>query len=116
MHSVVLGQNIYQQLEANLKIPPASLQKELERRFKIKLSFMKVFTARVQTLNKIRGDYERQYTMLRDYVLELQARNRGTIVKIAVESEPNFSSQTRVFKRIYICLGPLKEGFKFGNH
>ncbi|KAL4574492.1 hypothetical protein LXL04_021324 [Taraxacum kok-saghyz] len=38
----------------------------------------------------------------------------GTNVKIQVHSEPNLSLQTRVFKRIYICLGALKNGFKAG--
>lgn len=66
-------------------------------------------------LNKVCGDYERQYSMLRDYVFELQVRNPGTAVKIVVELELNFSSQIRVFKRIYVCLGPLKAGFKLGQ-
>lgn len=110
-----LSKKIYQQLEANPKMPVAALHKELERKFKLQLSFMKVFRARVLALNHIRGDFERQYTLLREYVLELQARNAGTTVKIGVESEPNFSVPTRVFKRIYICLGPLKEGFKYGQ-
>lgn len=93
----------------------AALHKELERKYKLQLSFMKVFRARVLALNHIRGDFERQYTFLREYVLELKARNPGTTVIIGVESEPNFSLPTRVFKRIYVCLGPLKEGFRYGQ-
>lgn len=46
--------------------------------------------------------------------MELKSKNPGTTVKIDVETEPNVSSETRIFKRIYICLGPLKEGFKKG--
>lgn len=43
---------------------------------------------------------------------ELQSTNPNTTVKLAVDRDtyPNFP--TRVFKRIYVCLGPLKEGFK----
>ncbi|KAI3752491.1 hypothetical protein L2E82_24524 [Cichorium intybus] len=46
---------------------------------------MKVFRARVLALNHIWGDFERQYTLLQEYVLKLQARN------------------------------PVKEGFKHGQ-
>nr|KAJ0199953.1 hypothetical protein LSAT_V11C600321710 [Lactuca sativa] len=46
---------------------------------------------------------------------ELRTRNPGTTVKIEVESEPNPASKTRTFKRIYICVGPLKKGFLVGK-
>ncbi|KAD7477816.1 hypothetical protein E3N88_00952 [Mikania micrantha] len=36
----------------------------------------------------------------------------GTTIKLEVEREFNPTSETRQFKRIYICLAPLKEGFK----
>ena len=39
-------------------------------------------------------------------------RNPGTNVKIDCHTEPNLNSDTRMFRRIYICLGALKEGFK----
>ncbi|MFS7970689.1 putative transcription factor interactor and regulator CCHC(Zn) family [Helianthus anomalus] len=44
--------------------------------------------------------------------MELQSANPDTTVHIEVEPEPNPDSPTRVFKRIYICLDPLKLGFK----
>nr|GEY86464.1 hypothetical protein [Tanacetum cinerariifolium] len=50
--------------------------------------------------------------MLRDYVIELQSTNPNTIVKIAVERNTDPSLPTRVFQRIYICLGALKLGFR----
>nr|GEX34456.1 hypothetical protein [Tanacetum cinerariifolium] len=48
----------------------------------------------------------------RDYVVELQSTNPNTTVKIAVERNTDPSLPTRVFQRIYICLGALKLGFK----
>lgn len=62
--------------------------------------------------NKLRGDYASEYTLLRDYICELQRTNPDTSVKLEVENESN--SLTRKFKRIYICLGALKKGFKAG--
>nr|KAJ0214829.1 hypothetical protein LSAT_V11C400182330 [Lactuca sativa] len=48
-------------------------------------------------------------------LLELQTNNPDTIVKLEVCNEPNPNVQTRIFKRIYICLGALKLGFKSGK-
>ncbi|KAJ9547748.1 hypothetical protein OSB04_020291 [Centaurea solstitialis] len=63
-------------------------------------------------LNKIRGDYAQQYGLLRRYLLEVKRTNPDTTVKIDVEPAFDPSSPTRQFKRVYICLGPLKQGFK----
>nr|KAJ0217663.1 hypothetical protein LSAT_V11C300103380 [Lactuca sativa] len=40
--------------------------------------------------------------------------NPGTTVKIDVYREPNADLETRMFNRIYVCLGALKLGFKAG--
>ncbi|GJT98597.1 hypothetical protein Tco_1094115 [Tanacetum coccineum] len=61
---------------------------------------------------EIRGDHILQYSMLRDYVVELQSTNPNTTFKIGVERNTDPSLPTRVFKRIYVCLGLLKLGFK----
>ncbi|GJZ05378.1 mutator type transposase [Tanacetum coccineum] len=47
-----------------------------------------------------------------DYVVELQSTNPNTTVKITVERNTYPSLPTRVFQRIYICLGALKLGFR----
>nr|GEW79529.1 hypothetical protein [Tanacetum cinerariifolium] len=53
-----------------------------------------------------------KHSMLRDYVVELQSTNPNTTVKIAVERNIDHSLPTRVFQRIYICLGALKLCFR----
>nr|KAJ0208195.1 hypothetical protein LSAT_V11C500237170 [Lactuca sativa] len=57
------------------------------------------------------GNLQKQYAVLKDYGLELMERNPGINVKIDCHTEPNINSDTRMFRRIYICLGALKEGF-----
>nr|KAJ0197962.1 hypothetical protein LSAT_V11C700364480 [Lactuca sativa] len=62
----------------------------------------------------ISGDYQVQYGFLRDYVLELLNTNPGTTVRIDVYPETSLSITTRTSRRIYVCLGALKLGFKYG--
>lgn len=50
---------------------------------------MKAFRAREVALKIIRGDYATQYTLLRDYLLEVQNRNPDTTIIVDVKSEPN---------------------------
>ncbi|GJW43444.1 hypothetical protein Tco_0072243 [Tanacetum coccineum] len=55
---------------------------------------------------------------LRDYCphcMELKEKNPNTTVTIEVEPPEDPDSEERKFKRIYICLGPLKDGFKAGG-
>ncbi|GKA53897.1 hypothetical protein Tco_0747212 [Tanacetum coccineum] len=56
------------------------------------------------------GDHVLQYSMLRDYVVELQSTSPNTAVKIALERNTDSSYPTRVFKRIYVCFRAL--GFR----
>ena len=46
---------------------------------------------------------------------ELASNNPGTTIKLDLERDCDVNSQTRQFKRVYICLGPLKHGFRVGG-
>lgn len=59
---------------------------------------------------KIKGDYHQKYVMLKDYFIELDARNMDITFKIQVETNTNLTLYSSVFKRIYVCLSPLKAG------
>lgn len=75
---------------------------------------MKDFRAKQIAQKQVFGDFQKQYALLRDYGLELMRSNVGTTFKVDVYSEPNPSSQSRIFRRVYVCLGALKLGFKAG--
>nr|GEV49471.1 hypothetical protein [Tanacetum cinerariifolium] len=47
-----------------------------------------------------------------DYVQELKRCNPNTTIKIDVYGEENPDSPTRMFRRIYVCLGALKDDFR----
>ncbi|XP_023757288.1 uncharacterized protein LOC111905781 [Lactuca sativa] len=90
-----MSANIVKQIESNPTIPVNALQEDLIQKFEMNMLRMK-----------------KQHVILKDYGLELMERNPSTNVKIDCYSEPNLNSDTRTFRRIYICLGALKEGFK----
>ncbi|GJS45337.1 mutator type transposase [Tanacetum coccineum] len=73
---------------------------------------MKEFRAKSKVVDQVRGDYTSQYHILRIYVMKLKASNPNTTVRFGVESEADHTCPTRVFKKIYICLGATKAGFK----
>lgn len=75
---------------------------------------MTAYRAKEKAVKKLSGDFQEQYALLRDYIGELQLRNPDTTVKLDFEEESDPESKTRIFKRIYICLGSLKKGFKVG--
>ncbi|GJZ83621.1 hypothetical protein Tco_0648794, partial [Tanacetum coccineum] len=53
-----------------------------------------------------------RYSLLREYAQELINQNPGTIVRIDVQQEPNPESEIRTFRRVYMCLGARKQGFR----
>ncbi|GKB35144.1 hypothetical protein Tco_0880086 [Tanacetum coccineum] len=96
----------------NPEIPVKAVQDQLQRDLELQISMSKAFRAKAKAEREIRGDHVLQYSMLRDYVVELQSTNPNTTVKIAVERNTDPSLPTRVFQRIYVCLGALKLGFR----
>ncbi|KAI3792815.1 hypothetical protein L2E82_06706 [Cichorium intybus] len=106
-----LSKQILHQVETNPHIPIRALRDQLQRQYKVDISKMKAFRARSAAIDIVKGDYTSQYTILRDYLLEVQKRNPDTTIKLDVECEPNPALETRTFRRVYVCLGALKKGF-----
>ncbi|KAJ9542115.1 hypothetical protein OSB04_028621 [Centaurea solstitialis] len=107
-----LADHIVQTIAPNPEIPIRAVKEQLERKYVVSVSRVKSFRAKSMALNKLRGDYAQQYGLLRRYLLEVKRTNPDTTVKIDVEATIDPSSPTRQFKRVYICLGLLKQGFK----
>ncbi|GKA17265.1 heat stress transcription factor B-4-like protein [Tanacetum coccineum] len=103
---------IFEQVRFNLDIPVKAVQDQLQCELEVQISMNKAFKAKAKAEREIRGHHVLQYFMLRDYVVELQSTNPNTTVKIAVEKNTDPSLPTRVFQRIYVCLGALKLGFR----
>ncbi|KAJ0919838.1 putative MULE transposase domain-containing protein [Helianthus annuus] len=109
--STFLSQQMVEQIEENPDIPVKAVQEQFQRKYVVGVSRMKAYRAKTKARKMVEGDYSSQYGLLRDYVLELQSKNPGTTVKI--DLEPGHPRDlTRQFRRIYVCLGALKQGFK----
>ncbi|GJY26441.1 chloroplast stem-loop binding protein of 41 kDa b, chloroplastic [Tanacetum coccineum] len=65
------------------------------RELEVQISMSKAFKAKAKAEKEIR-DYILQYSMLRDYVVELRSTNPNTTVKIAVERNTDPSLPTRI--------------------
>nr|KAJ0227408.1 hypothetical protein LSAT_V11C100040350 [Lactuca sativa] len=107
-----IATNIMKQIESNPTIPVNALQEDLIQRLEMNMSRMKVHREKVLAQMHVFGDFQKQYAILRDYGLDLMEKNLSTNVNIDCHTNPNINSNTRKFRRIYICLGALKEGFK----
>mgnify|MGYP003330886055 CR=1 FL=1 len=107
-----LSKQLVDEVRTNPHMPVQSIKENWQKKLELSISKMKAFRAKQLAYKEVMGDYKEQYLTLRAYALELQRTNIGTTTKIEVEACANPSGYTRVFKRMYICLGPLKEGFK----
>ncbi|GKC25071.1 heat stress transcription factor B-4-like protein [Tanacetum coccineum] len=90
-----LSEKIFEQVRVNPDIPVKAVQDQLQRELEVQISMSKAFRAKAKAEREIRGDHVLQYSMLRDYVVELQSTNPNTTVKIAVERNTNPSLPTR---------------------
>ncbi|GKA79507.1 heat stress transcription factor B-4-like protein [Tanacetum coccineum] len=107
-----LSEKIFDQVKVNLEILFKAVQDQLQHGLELQISMSKAFRAKAKVKRDIRGDHVLLYYMLRDYVVKLQSTNPNTTVKIEVERNIDPSLPTRVFQRIYVCLGALKLGFR----
>ncbi|GJR04332.1 retrovirus-related pol polyprotein [Tanacetum coccineum] len=83
-------------LHINPEIPIKAVQEHMQKQFQVGVSKTKAFRAQAKAEAHLRGDQEQQYALL----------------KIDVYRAHNPVENVRGFKRIYVCLGPLKDVFR----
>nr|KAJ0226599.1 hypothetical protein LSAT_V11C100026480 [Lactuca sativa] len=94
--TIILKQTM-EQIESNPGVPVHAIQEELKRKYKVSISGLNL-SQQIWWLETILN--------IMQFVLELQTTNMDTT--------PNCNNSTRQFKRMYVCLGALKKGFKIG--
>ncbi|GJS21174.1 putative RNA-directed DNA polymerase, eukaryota, reverse transcriptase zinc-binding domain protein [Tanacetum coccineum] len=97
-----LSNQIEDIVKPNPGIPIKALKEQLQKKYQVGISTGKVKRARAASIMKVKGDFSEQYSLLRDYVLELQRTNEDTTMKIDLERDYNPSETTRQFKRSYL--------------
>ncbi|XVF85706.1 hypothetical protein PTKIN_Ptkin17bG0138300 [Pterospermum kingtungense] len=107
---------ISKQLETDIKNQPKMKLKELQLRIKEKchvdVNMTRCKRAKCMVKQKLAGNYEEEFAMLRDYAEELLDKNPSSTVILNVDRvTPNSPA---MFKRIYICFDALKKGWKKG--
>ncbi|GJS07500.1 hypothetical protein Tco_0364296 [Tanacetum coccineum] len=81
--------------QVNPEILVETVEDERAKQFEVKVSMNKTLTAKNKAETKIKGGHKLQYTMLRDYVAELQKTNPNTIVRINVQTATDPKLPTR---------------------
>lgn len=69
--------------------------------------------AKRKALQVIKGNHVAQYSQLRDYVNAVKKAMPDSTIDLALD-ELEGGLDGRRFKRIYVCLGPLRRGFTKG--
>ncbi|GJW70014.1 hypothetical protein Tco_0126931 [Tanacetum coccineum] len=113
--STFLSKHVTNIIHQNPEIPIKALQDQMKKQFQVGISKHKAFRVKAKVVETLKGDAELQYGMLRDYVMELKKSNPNTIVKIDVYMDEDLDSTTKFFRRIYVCLSALKDGFRAGG-
>nr|KAJ0197819.1 hypothetical protein LSAT_V11C700377760 [Lactuca sativa] len=91
----LICKKIIDQVETDPNIPLGSIQDHFQKTYHVGISMEKVFRAKDMARKHVIGDYTKQFELLRDYALELQATNLDTTIKIDVCPNGNPASPTR---------------------
>ncbi|XP_076944060.1 uncharacterized protein LOC143614532 [Bidens hawaiensis] len=95
---VLFLSKMLEQIEENPNIPVKAVQDQFRRKYGVAVRKMTAYRAKMKAKKKVEGDYKNSST-----------------VKIEVEAPSAHEATTRQFKRIYVCLAALKQGFKALN-
>nr|GEX53857.1 hypothetical protein [Tanacetum cinerariifolium] len=107
-----LADHVIKSLATNPDIPVMLVQDQMKKQFKVEVSKIKAFRAKKIASDIMTSSYREHYSLLREYAQELINQNPGTTVWIGVQQEPTSESLIRIFRRVYMCLGALKQGFR----
>ncbi|XP_074352049.1 uncharacterized protein LOC141691210 [Apium graveolens] len=93
--------------------PLGAFRKKVVNDWGCEVSIYAIGRAKNKALKVIRGNNEAQYGQLWDYMGAIKKAMPDSTIELMLDSE-EAGLQGRRFKRIYVCLGPLKKGFTVG--
>lgn len=101
------------EIRMNPTWPLAAFHKKIVNDWGCEVSIYAVGRAKRKALEVIKGSHVAQYAKLWDYVHAVRKAMPDSTIDILLD-EPEAGCDGRRFKRIYVCLGPLKKGFTKG--
>ncbi|XP_062028876.1 uncharacterized protein LOC133744862 [Rosa rugosa] len=107
-----LTQKFAEQIKLNLGISTESLAQPMAAGVRARVSFQQAYRTKKAALSLLEKNMKEQYARVQDYAQELKRVDSNTTVDIKYDF--NNPGQLPVFKRMYVCLGVLKMGFRDG--
>ncbi|GJV66948.1 hypothetical protein Tco_1482457 [Tanacetum coccineum] len=100
-----LSEKIFEQVRANPDIPVKAVQDQLQCELEVQISMSKAFRAKAKAEREIRGDHVLQYSMLRDYVVELQLQTLIPLSRLRDLLDLDGDFMKGPFLNQILCLG-----------
>jgi hypothetical protein len=89
---------------------PKELQAELKKKYKLDVLYDRVFRGKEMTLDMINGKWDDSYTLLPTYQAELMKSMPNSVVEMDTEVH----NDDVCFRRLFVALKPLIDGFLQG--
>ncbi|XP_024178269.1 uncharacterized protein LOC112184236 [Rosa chinensis] len=109
-HALFLAEEYKEIFLSDSKWYREGVQSAVNRDFGMEIGYQLAYRAKARAAKLAQGTVEDQYNNLESYAHELNRRNPGTSVWIQTE----LKGEVARFKRIYICLAGLTEGWMAG--
>lgn len=93
-------------------IRPRHLRALLRKDLGVFISTKVCRNAKAMVLKKMEKQYQDEFLVLNNYILELKEANPGSTVSVVAERKNGVDLP--VFQKIYICISAIKEGFSAG--
>lgn len=96
-------------IRLNPDIPVEALKNQILRDLEVEISTVSGYRTKRKAMKLIDGEHKDQYKWLWDYCLEVKRAMPESSVFLKRDGDTEGEDR---FKRFYMCLGPLKKGFK----
>lgn len=110
LKSPVIGKLFMDKLRLNPNFMPLEIQAHIKEQWKLVSTIGQVQRGRILALRWLKDEYEKQFSHMRGYVAEINDSNKGSTAFVDTISN---AAVEKVFDRIYVCLGAMKNAFYY---
>ncbi|KAM5585145.1 hypothetical protein ABKV19_004510 [Rosa sericea] len=106
-----LTEKFIDQIKLNPDWSTESLAQTMSAKVQARVSVQQAYRTKKAALSILERSHAEQYSRVKDYAAELRVDPSTTV---DIQCDYNNPGQKPIFKRMYVCLGALKKGFKAG--